>query len=147
MSPSVNDHLEAVKDHLIAQGIPCGRGRPPDAHGPDESWADIPGQSAFAAYAFVSKVGAIETFSDTIEGTVNDASPLVHVQCVGKDDAQVEALLDDVKAAMDAQTVTVSGRSLLRTWLDVTTSTFTDFDVTPSLRVAGVRYRVWTTPA
>lgn len=145
MSPSINDHLEAVKDHLTTAGIACGRGKPPDGYGPDDSWVGAPGQSAFNEYAFVSKVGSIETRNSSITGTIDEANPLVNIQCVGKDDAQVETLLDSVKDAMDAQTITVPGRSLLRTWLDVTTSTFTDYDVTPPVRVASVRYRLWTT--
>lgn len=142
----ISDHLEAVKDHLVAGGIPCGRGRPPDGHGPTESWAGAPGQSAFAAYAFVSRIGAIDELSSTLDDTWNEARPLVNIQCVGATDEQAEDLLDLVRARMKDFRV-LAGRNVLRCWLDVTETTFVDRDVTPHVHVTAARYRLWTEAA
>lgn len=143
----VGEHVQAVVDHLTAGGLLVGDGKPPDGHG----WQGPPGQSEFARYAIVWRIGSKDRWRWSLQGDVDEARVTVFVRCFGADVRQAEELLDDVSVRLlardaDGYLLDVPGRQVMHVAQDVgTTSTETNYAET-GLPEAGDYWTIRTVP-
>ena len=143
----VGDHVHAVVDHLNAAGVLAGHGAPPDGHG----WQGPPGQSEFARYAIVWRIGSKDRARWSLQGDVDEGRVTVFVRCFGGTISEAQELLDDAAAALlardaDGYLLQVPGRKVLHVAQDVgTTSTETNYAET-GLPEAGDYWTIRTVP-
>lgn len=143
MSVDLDAHTQAVVDHLDAAGLLVGRGTAPDGAG----WPGSPGQSQFAPYVIVWRIGASDLSAPFLDGDYGEARPLFHIRTVGGTPTEADATLDAVNAAMLGQTIVVAGRRVWRVVYDTSITTTRDTDVHPPVYYTGVYYRLITEAA
>ncbi len=140
MTVDLDAHTQAVVDMLDTAGLLVGRGKAPDGAG----WPGAPGQSQFAPYVIVWRIGAADLSAPYLGGGYDEARPLFHIRTVGATPTEADVTLDAVNTAMLGQTVTVSGRRVWRVIYDTSITTTRDTDVTPPVYYTGVYYRLIT---
>lgn len=143
MTVNLDAHTQAVVDHLAAAGVLVGRGKAPDSAG----WQGAPGQSAFARYAIVWRIGASDLAAPYLDGSYDEARPLFHVRTVGGTAAEADVTLHEVTTALLGQTIAVAGRRLWRVIYDTSITTTRDTDVEPPVYYTGCYVRLITEAA
>jgi hypothetical protein len=133
---------EAIIAVLTAAGLRVGDGVKPAGAG----WQGTAGQSDFRGYVVVHPVGGFE-IDGTLDQPSDDVWPLHQLTSYGANRAQCEEVADDAREAMMTIPLTVTGRSLGRTRIDLVGVVTRTDDVQPPIYMAPDRYTVYTTPA
>jgi hypothetical protein len=144
VTATVTDHVQATVDHLNARGLNIGRGVKPAGTG----WQAAHGQSPFVPYGILWRIGAKDAVNLSLDDNRGlEAYLLLFVRCFGGTVAEAETLVDQVRAAMLDQTLSVPGRSLVSVQLDNGQTTTRSDNTEVGLYEAGDFYRVRTVPA
>lgn len=143
---SLRTHTNAMLAKLIAtmSATTVGDAKKPSGGG----WppGTVPGQSIFVPYAILYPL--TPEFDGTLAATQDDAEITYQVTCVGSTREQAEWVADKAIVAFVGQTVTITGRSLVRAMQlsDGGGGIRRDDTVQPPLFIATPRFSLWTTP-
>lgn len=146
---SIADHLVAVVDHLNAAGLNVAQGAPPATWG----WAGPPGQSEFADYGIVWRIGSKDRIRWSLEGTVEDVYLYLFIRSFGPDIDRAQRHADAVAARLserDPQTgrylLDVPGRRVVDVRQDNSTTSTATYDLEVPAPEAGEFFAVRTVP-
>lgn len=139
---SLRTHSNAIKTKLAATTVLVGDAIKPAAGG----FVGLPGESLFTPYMVLYPLAP--SFGGTIAAASDDAEIEYQVTCVGETREQAEWVADQAIAALVEQTVTITGRSVMRLRLtDAGGGVRRDDDVLPSVFYTTPRFALYTTPA
>lgn len=133
-------HTTAVVAALTAADIPTGDGTAPTVN---YGWQGSPGRSTFIGYAVVHDLD--QTFDGGLGCSDSDSDFRWQVTCVGSTRAECATVRHAVDTALIGQSLTVTGRSVLRVRGDGGAGTRRDESITPALFISTPRYAAWST--
>ncbi len=137
---NLSEHTQAVVDLLGTAGVLVGRGVKPQGGG----WTGAPGQSAFAPYAIVWRLGAKDVLHRDLDGNFDARRVSIHVRTVGGTPAEADVLLGTVTAAITTTPIVVAGFDNVHLIYETSIATARDEDVQPALFYTGAYFRFWT---